>query len=68
MALLDFLLPEGVGPTPTGSSGASPDLDLALDGFKDTVREGLIDTSFEDDGPAGTTVNSGGALEGAGLA
>jgi hypothetical protein len=34
-------------------------LDRALVGFTDFALPGLMDTSREDDGPAGTTVNSG---------
>ena len=61
---LVFLVPAGVGPAdcPVGSV-ASPDLDRALDGFTDLARAGVMGTSFEDDGPAGTTIKSG-ACEG----
>ena len=55
---MDFLLPDGVGPT-DAEAAASPDLDRALVGFTDFALPGLMDTSREDDGPAGTTVNSG---------
>ena len=54
---LDF--PAGVGPAV--GSVASPDLDLALDGFINLARAGVMGTSFEDD--AGTTVKPG-ACEG----
>ena len=72
-ARFDFLLPDGVGPA--AGAVASPDLERALDGLTDLAREGVMDTSFEDEDEAGTTVNSGallgfadGALEGTGLA
>ena len=34
-------------------------MDRALDGFTDFALAGVMDTALEDDGPAGTTVNSG---------
>ena len=55
-SLLDFLLPDGVGPDDDDAC-CSPDLDLALEGFTDASRGGLTVISCVD--PDGAPVNPG---------